>query len=258
MNGQVFPLFEYAHILRIPMLTELRDYAFEYGRLIHEGYSNGIVGGCAVTATNDTITLNRGVIRYGEQMYLIVEPITLPYYPTDVWTVFKLEFKDEARREGYIYRAVEASLCDNLKLRAEEMEICRFKLKQGARLRIAYIDFADRATEFDTVITLHVPYSAYETSSLSPAITRAFAKEAIPYATEALDTAFLLQALNAATSLPRETLLFYIAAKRKRPYAALDNQEIFAALREILNGMKADGEREIIRSVRARRQIIVD
>lgn len=258
MNGQVFPLFEYAHILRTPMLTELRDYAFEYGRLVHEGFSDGIIGGCNITTTKDTITLNRGIIRYGGQMYLIVEPITLDYYPTDIWMVFKLEFKDETRREGYIYRAVEASLSENMVLRPEEMELCRFKLKKGARLRIAYVDFADRNTEFDTVITISSTYSAYETSSISPEITRAFAKEALLYAAESIDTMFFMQALNAGGALNRDVILLYIAAKLKQPFKQMDNQEIFAALFAILNELSDGGEREITRAVKKKRQIIVD
>lgn len=258
MNGQVFPLFEYAHVLRTPMLTELRDYAFEYGRLMHEGFSEGIISGCKITTTVDTITLNRGIIRYGGQMYLIVEPITLAYSPTDVWTIFKLEFKDETRREGYVYRAVEAGFSERLELRPEEMELCRFKLKKGARLRIAYMDFADRNTEFDTVITIHVPYSADETSSISPEITRAFAKEALPFVSEPLDTIFFMQALNAKMALNREAILLYIATKLKRPFIAQSNAEIFAALYTILDELKGGGEREIARAGKRKRQIIVD
>ena len=49
MNGQIFPLFEHAHVLRTAMLAALRDYAYEYGQLIHEDYSDGIVSGCVLT-----------------------------------------------------------------------------------------------------------------------------------------------------------------------------------------------------------------
>lgn len=258
MNGQVFPLFEQVHILRVAMLTELRDYAFEFGRLLYEECSDGIVGGCNITTTTDTISLNRGVIRYNGQMYLIVEPITLFYQPTDNWTVFKLGFKDESRRHGYIYREVEAAISGDMSLGKSEMEVCRFKLKHGARLRIKYVDFEDRNTEFDTVNTIRVPYAAVGKSSISPVITRAFAEEAMACRTEPLDDAFLMQALNAHMALSRDLVLFYIAARRKKPYADCSNEEIFAALREILQELKNGGKREITRPVRERRQIIVD
>jgi hypothetical protein len=258
MNGQVFPLFEQAHVLRMPMLGALRDYAFEYGRLIHEEYSDGIVSGCALTTTVDTIILNRGVIRYMGNLYLITEPLSLAYYPTDNWTVFKLAFQDESKKDGYIYRELEIALSDNLKLDEKEMELCRFKLQAGARLRMKYVDFADRNTEFDTVNTLYAPFAACGASSLSPDITRAFAREAIPYVMDPVDTAFCLQALNSRGALNREAILLYTATKLKKAFAECDNLAIFEALLTILSRIKGGGEREISRLERQRRQVIVD
>lgn len=251
-------MFEQTHILKIPMLTELRDYAYEYGRLCYEGFSNGIVSGCAISTTKDTITLNRGMIRYGENLYLITEPISLAYYPTDVWTVFKLEFKDEIRRDGYIYREVETALTDRLSFRGEEMELCRFKLKAGARLRMEYVDFTDRGTEFDTVNTIHAPFAAFGKSSISPDITRAFAMEASPCALAPIDAAFAMQALAAAGAMNRDAIILYIAEKLKREIAEYTNQEIFASLKTILGCLKQNGNREIPAARRSRRQLIVD
>ncbi|HML32132.1 hypothetical protein [Sporomusa sphaeroides] len=258
MNGQVFPLFENAHVLRTAMLTALRDYAFEYGRLVHEDYSDGIVSGCALTTTVDTITINRGVIRYGGNLYLITAPLSLPYYSTDNWIVFKLEFKDEAKKDGYIYREVEIALSDNLELTNKEMELCRFKLQAGARLRMKYVDLADRNTEFDTLNTIYAPFAAYGVSSLSPDITRTFAREAIAYAMDPVDTVFCLQALNARGAMSRETILFYIASRLKAAYTDCDNLAMFEALLTILNQIKDNGEREVARRQRQRRQVIVD
>ena len=258
MNGQVFPLFENAHVLRTAMLTALRDYAYEYGRLVHEDYSDGIVSGCNITTTVDTITLNRGVIRYMGNLYLITEPLSLAYYPTDNWTVFKLEFKDEARKDGYIYREVETALSGNLELGKEEMEMCRFKLQAGARLRMKYVDFADRNTEFDTVNTICAPFAALGASSLSPDITRAFAREAAVYALDPADTTFCLQALNAKEALNREAILLYTATRLKKTFTDCSNQEIFEALLTVLNQIKGNGERELSRVARQRRQVIVD
>ncbi len=258
MNGQIFPLFEQAHVLRTTMLTALRDYAYEYGRLIHEDYSDGIVSGCHITTTRDTITLNRGVIRYLGHLYLITEPLSLTYAPTDEWMIFKLEFKDEARKNGYIYREVEIAFSNNLHLVHAEIELCRFKLQAGASLRINYVDFADRNTEFDTVNMIYAPFAAREKSSISPDITYAFAKEAMTFTLDSVDTAFCLQALNAKEAMNREVILLYIATKLKKAFAEYDNLEIFEALRAILQNIKNGGERELLRGYRQRRQVIVD
>lgn len=258
MNGQVFPLFEHTHILRTGMLTELRDYAYEYGRLMYEGYSDGIVSGCSITTTKDTISLNRGIIRYAENMYFITEPITVSYKPTDIWMVFRLCFKDETKLGGYIYREVTADLSDQLTLSGSEMELCRFKLKMGARLRMKYADFEDRGTEFDTVNTIYAPFAAYERSSLAPDITRAFALEASAYHAEPVDTAFCLQALSAQGAVPRQAILLYLAVKLQREIEEMGNKEIFDAFRSVLRQLKAGGRREASRVKRAKRQIIVD
>lgn len=258
MNGQVFPLFEQAHILRTPMLTELRDYAYEYGQLDYEGFSDGIVSGCRITSTEDTITLNRGTIRYRERLYLIVEPVSLVYVPTEEWTMFKLAFKDEVRDGGYIYREVEAGLTDNFALRPEEIELCRFKLKAGARLRMQYVDFFDRNTEFDTVNVIYAPHAAYGKSSISPEITRAFALAAVPYNAETLDTVFCMEALNAKGALGREAIILYAAAKLKKEFRDYSNKEIFDMLCAILTELKGNGARQTLRAARKRRQLIVD
>lgn len=258
MNGQVFPLFENIHVLKTRMLTELRDYAYEFGSLLYEGASDGIVSGCAITTTRDTITLNRGILRYGGNLYLITEPITMTYHPTDVYTLFKLAFKEETRRNGYIYREVEASLTDRLELLDGEIELCRFKLKTGARLRDAYMDFSDRNTEFDTVNRIHVPFSASGESSISPEITRAFALEAIDCSVDAIDMAFIMRALDAKRALSRDTVIAYIAVKQKKKFEACGNLEIFEALLAILYELRDNGEREMVKPRRRPRHIIVD
>lgn len=258
MNGQVFPLFEDAHILRTSMLIQLRDYAFTYGRLEYQDYSNGIISGCKLTTTEDTITLNQGLIHYANHIYLITEPLSLEYYPSDEWVLFKIRFLDETQKNGCIYRAVEIELTDDMEIATNEFELCRFKLQQGARLRSDYVDFYDRNTEYDTLNTIHSPFSAPNKSSISPEITCAFAKESLNYETDQLDKSFFMQALNGKTALNRDSIEFYLAIKFQMEYTKLTNEEIFKSLCELLDEFKNRGERDIKRDVAKRHQIIVD
>lgn len=258
MNGHLFPLFEHTEILKTAMLAELRDYAYEYGQLSYADMSDGILSGCHITTTVDTIALGRGTIHYQNHIYLITKPFVLAYYPTDIWTAFLLQFKGAHQQDGYICRDVEARLTDQLQPSEQNLELCRFKLQSGAKLRINYVDFADRDTEFDTVNTIYAPFAASSVSSLSPDITRAFAQEASVYTLEPIDTAFCLQALNSQGAMNREAILFYLAVRLGINTNGYDNPSIFKALLDILQQIKGGGQRRSSRAARERRQLLVD
>ena len=67
----------------------------------------------------------------------------------------------------------------SLELLDDEVELCRFKLKDGARLRTEYKDFYDIQTEYDTLNLAHATWSAADGNSLSKEVTDFFARKVL-------------------------------------------------------------------------------
>lgn len=87
------------------------------------------------------------------------------------------------------------------------MELCHFKLKEGARLRTECKDFYDIQTEYDTWNLAHATWSAAGGNSLSKEVTDFFAREEL--ACEKIEEGdcqfayFLLQIRTGAQRYPR-------------------------------------------------------
>lgn len=235
MLVQAIPLFQDAHLLRRSMLEALSDYAFLTNQYLYKGYSEGILAGCNLTATEDTIVVNEGIVVYGGQLFLIKEPMSVSYYPTNVTTILKMRFSDEMRDANFIYREVEMVLTKQTEVQKGEIELCRFKLQEGARLRYRYQDFEDRNTEFDTLNIIHAPFAAPGKSTLSSDITKSFARqmllsESISY----LDEMFCIQILSQERAINREALRIYLERRNKIELDDCSNLGIYKELSKIL------------------------
>lgn len=242
MLVQAIPLFQDAHLLRRSMLEALSDYAFLTNQYLYKGYSDGILSGCDLTTTEDTIVLNEGVVLYGGQLFLIKEPMSVEYHPTNIITVLKMRFSDEMRDANFIYREVEMILNKQTEVQKGEIELCRFKLQEGARLRYQYQDFEDRNTEFDTLNVIHAPFAAPGKSTLSSDITKSFAKQMLLMdSISALDEMFCIQILSQERAINKEALKAYLERRNKAELEDCSNLGIYRELSRILkegNGRK--------------------
>ena len=141
-----------------------------------------------------------------------------------------------------------------------ELEICRFKLREGARLRINYKDFFDIQTEYDTVNLADAVWAARDGNTLSKYITDYFAERVLECdRAQEGDVEFARMLLQSRDAVPRMILDDYIGRKtgnrnRKGPFMG---RESFHRLEDILEGIRngtgsrgsgkrADNERMII------------
>lgn len=244
MLVQAIPIFQDAHLLRRVMLEALSDYAYLSNQLLYKGYGDGIMAGCQLTTTEDSIILNEGVVFYEGQMFLIKEPMYINYYPTNTTTVLKIHFSDQKKDTGFIYREVDISLSEQTALLKGEVELCRFKLQSGARLRYQYQGFEDRNTEFDTLNVIHAAYSAKGGSTLAPEILWDFAAEMLDI--EELpdfDALFCIQLMNQDRPTGKSALTMYLQRRNKIMLTDTSNlsmyQELVKILREMKNGVKS-------------------
>ena len=257
MNEQRYPQFERLHILRKEALCSIRDRAFDSLTLYMENFSDGIVSGCHPITTPTTITLSRGMVRHNNFLYLINEPMSVEYEPTDEYMMMKLVFAPELETENFVERNVELILSHDMGQSSNELEICRFKLKKGAVLRTNYTDFFDRATEFDTVNTINVPYAAIGGQTLSPEIIFDFAREARDFELSDMDFNFCLAALGGSI-VNSAQIVFYIEHRLQIELSTVTNQILYDNLSLILREIKSGRRREIVGARRRRREIMLD
>lgn len=240
MQVQAIPLFQDAHLLRRGMLEALSDYTFLFQEYLYRGYGDGILAGCGLTANRDTIILDRGVVLYEGRPYLLKEPMTAVYHPTNNLTVLKLKFSDETRDSNYIYREAELMFSEQTRMGRGELELCRFTLQEGAALRYQYRDFEDRDTIYDTLNRVYAPYASPGGSTLSPEITGSFARQMLEIPGIAdFDALFCMQILEQGRPISPEALRSYLRRKGAGGTGE-DNHELYRGLADILKS--AQGE----------------
>ena len=228
MRVQAIPVFRDLHILRKSMLEALADYAFLADQLLHKDYGDGILAGCELTTTEDSIFLREGVLFYEGQMFLIKEPMAVAYHPTNTTTVLKVCFSEEHTDGNFIYREIDLFLTEQTELRKGELELCRFKLQEGAVLRYRYQNFEDRNTEFDTLNTIYAAYSVKGGTTLSPEIVREFAEEMLKAEElSELDTLFCLQLLGQEHPVGLPALAAYVRRRDKKKLKELSNLTLY-------------------------------
>ncbi len=240
MQVQAIPLFQDAHLLRRGMLEALSDHTFLFQECLYEGYGDGILAGCGLTATKDTVILGRGTVLFENRPYLLKEPMAAVYYPTNELTVLKLKFSDETRDSNYIYREMELAFSQGERMGKGELELCRFTLQEGAALRYKYRSFEDRDTIYDTLNRVYAPYASPGGSTLSPEITGSFAAQMleIPGITD-FDAMFCMQILERGGPVSPDALRAYLK-RRGSGEAGEGNHELYRGLADILK--KAQGE----------------
>lgn len=257
MNEQKYPRLEKLHILRTEALCSMRDRAFDTPQLFFKNHSDGILSGCELHTTKNSITLSAGIILHNNFLYLIKNEMSVNYAPTEEYVMLKIIFEPEILSENFIQRNVKIILSDDMNISDSEMELCRFKLKRGAVLRTKYTDFFDRATEFDTINSINVPYSSKNESTLSPEITFAFAQEAKNFELEPEDFSFCQAALSRET-LSAEQISFYVERRLKIELPDKKNQTLYDNLCLILQEIISGRKRELKNFGRRRRGILLD
>lgn len=234
MFQNTYPVFEAKRLLKKDMLDNLRDFPRELFDLQYQGYSDGILTGCDIKGTGTGLTILPGILYYKSVPYFLNKQYPIPYRAEGELVYVKVHFWDKAIGAGgeEFFSQV---IVDGQEPDAEqELELARFKLQPGARLRSEYVDFYDYETEFDTVNRIHAPYAAPEHSGIWPRILKNFAKELLRnHVNNPWDSAFCLSCLQLTEAMPYEAVRAYLNARQgqDREYT---NIQVYSALKRIL------------------------
>lgn len=259
MIGQIFPLFESGRILRREMLEAFTDYSYRFGELLHTNYADGIISGCQLTTTQDAIILNPGLLCFDGRVFLVKEPTAVGYHPTNTINALKVRCLGEVRTESSITYEMELIISEDITSRSGQIELCRFTLQPGARLRCEYVDFEDRSTEYDTINNLHSPYAAPGQSTLNPAIIKAFANEMLTYSLEnTIDISFCLNVLGQPGPVCTDAIGAYVKLRADYNETAHSNKRLYDGLLSILQEIQKGNHEARRAAPQQRRTILID
>lgn len=235
MFKNIYPLFERKRLLKKEMLENLRDYPRNIFQIQYKDYSNGIFSGCDLTAVDSNIWIQPGIIFYKNIPYLLEEPCKIPYEATGKLTYLKfkcLEKVSGVEQDEYLSQIYLDDIIPDL---ACEIELARFKLQEGARLRYQYTDFFDYNTEFDTLNLIYVPYASPIKCSIYPEIVKTYARELIRYPIQnTWDYSFCMSCIQIQSVLPYEAVHMYLNLRLNQNKEDYSNEEIYHALKGIL------------------------
>lgn len=253
------PKFSSGTILRNEYLVALEQQSFDFPGLLFRGYGNGILSGCELSTTSDTITMGPGVISYAGALYGIHEPLCVPYLPTDETRYLKLYIGSNEGSSTCVVRRFSLKLADKDTISSGEFELCRFRLQPGAYLRCSYTDFRDRDTLYDTLNVIHSTYAAPEGTGLSPALTKAYAEEVLSIGEiPALDAAVCINWLAQQYALPAKAVRSYLKRCDCMDDERNDNQVLYQGLLSRLEQLKEGGDTPPKSRRSGRRTIMVD
>ncbi|QDY83670.1 DNA and RNA helicase [Paenibacillus polymyxa] len=236
MLTHIVPKFEKGRILKTEMLENLRDYPRSFLDIRYQDYSDGIITGMNVTVGEHTLTVGRGIVKHNDKLYLLEQEHEVPYAATGRLSVLKLLFLEPTDRPDFIAHHADIVLEEEAEFSQDELELGRFKLKDGAVLRSKYQDFADMATEFNTWSDIHAPFAGLKQSTLRPETMCYFASELLKSgATDPMDCMFALMCLNSEV-VGRESIQHYIANRNATEYREYSHAQLHRQLVLILEG----------------------
>ena len=247
------PVFEKGTVLSHEMLDSLKDISMDYIKINYQNYANGIISGFDMKVVNNTIIVGKGMFAFDGEIFVVSKETKVSIAPTGQWQILGINVSDSYFENNFNTTDIKIGISDD-----NHIEICRFKLQDGASLRMNYRDFYDMNTEFDTVNIIHAKWAAYNGDSISKGILEKFADGMLKQnSSNPLDIDFVskLLALDGKT-MNRKAISYYISMRLERTYSELDNLEIYKALCEILRNSKSGGRREP--AFREHRRIIVD
>ncbi|SFR97415.1 hypothetical protein [Anaeromicropila populeti] len=177
-----YPMFSRDMILKAEMLENIKDYPRELNNIMFQHHSNGVICGADIIISDGKcISIAPGIVKYNNVLYRLSGIKTCDEYAIGTEQIVKICFCDtyediyEVRNESTIIINGEEPNQKN------EMELCRFILKDGAVLRQDYQNFLDFTTQHNTINIINVNYSCIGESTISPVVLYQFATEMLGY-----------------------------------------------------------------------------
>ncbi|WP_438347729.1 DNA and RNA helicase [Paenibacillus sp. FA6] len=258
MFTHLYPHFNKGRILKTEMLTNLRDFPREFVDIHYADYSDGIVTGANLKVGPKHLIISPGIVRHEGRLYILNESTEISYLATGKELALKIRFLEVKEGSDLTVYSSEMVLDEQVDCNSSELELGRFKLKEGARLRQDYQNFTDFTTEYNTLNVLHTSYAAHGESTLSPLIMRYFADQMLRSGSaDPRDLVFAMMCGNEGT-VSRSMILHYIAGRMGIAYKEYTHVQIHKHLGRILDNVRSGGKARGSFSMGGPQRVIVD
>ncbi|MCH1625990.1 DNA and RNA helicase [Fredinandcohnia quinoae] len=259
MPTNFYPTFQKGRILKLEMLEQLRDYPRHLMDIYYQDYSDGIITGANVIVNeNSSLTVTKGIVKLHGHLYYIEQDQKIGYEISGNETIIKMRFHPEKKEKDFIKYQTELLLDENTEILPNELELARYKLKKGARLRSDYQNFEDFSTEFNTLNVIHTPYAGIGQSTIHPIIQRYFAKEVLRLGGKVMEDMMIAMLCLNNESVEREVYLYYLANRFSLDYKDYSNLQIHRFLVRILQELMGGSPTRSTMGGTGRKRILVD
>ena len=259
MFGDKFPHFNKGSILKKEMLESLRDYPRDFFELRYKNYSDGVVLGMNITVEDEYICIDRGVVKHSGEIYILKKVKKIKYENSNREIMIKIKIEGVDEKKDFTVSKANIVLDDNLKLENNEMELGRFKLREGAKLRSEYSDFVDFVIEYNMINIVNVKQSYEFESTINPVIIKKFAKKILKKLSDNVyDVSFYMICTNSEV-VSRELISSYLIKKMNLVEKEYSNLEMYNYMSKILKESRNGKDNSRVESQRRRpTRIIVD
>lgn len=228
------PLFCNGRVLKKESLEALRDFPGKFARLGLSDWAAGVLYGFDISfedgheGNGGQLVVGAGAV-WQEGQPVLAEQKILPFNAYDQPVTVRLRFYPASYTDDFYVRPYELCL-ESGETEDGGLELGRFRLSEGAKLRKEYRDLQDFGTTYNTLNITGIPYAGPGGITVSPVLLRAFAHAILEHeAAEDLDVTFALLCLN-HPPVSRECLLRYVSRRLHTPYRELTHSEIYERL----------------------------
>ncbi len=242
------PLFQKGRVLKKEGLDALRDFPSGMAEIFFKGWSDGILAGFDISYQKGTsgkgqIIVSDGAVLYKENIIMADQEI-IPFEEFDKQIIIKLYIFPVVNTEDFDIYPLEICAEEEGNNNNNGLELGRFRLSQGARLRKEYQDMQDFHTAYNTLDITNVPYAGPGGVTVSPVILQVFARMLLSSRTSReSDISFALMCLG-RPPVPKECLLHYISNRLGIPYKEMGQSGIYKYLVQIA-GTGNTGRRQV-------------
>ena len=236
------PVFAGRRILKKESLWDIRDYTYAGWQLYYAEYTDGLLKGCDIRAEDGQLVIGKGMLKFHDFIYLMMEEEEVAYQPKNRWQVLKAEFLEDDTNLDYKAYRVRFFLDEELELGENQMEMCRFYLREGSALRDSYKNFADMSTEYDTVNLICATVAGIGEKTLHPLVVKQFGEELWNMEEkDQFDFGFCSLVWNTQGRVERKVIAAYLSNKMKKAVVdkimSYDNQMVYEKLENIVDNM---------------------
>ena len=234
MHNGLFPKFIKGRIVKKEALEYMRDFPRDLVSAAFSDYSDGILFGFTVSCQdNKVIIVSEGVCKHQGEIIVIPE-IALPVYEYGQLLCINLEIGELEESTDYDTRHIEVALTKYKPSNVNGLELGRFSLSRGAKLRCKHDSFKDLQTPENTLNIIHVPYASIGGHTLNPAVIRKFANELLKLSSDSIDVNFALMCLG-GNVVHRSSIQWFTAKKTGGSYEEYDMPTMYEKLNFILS-----------------------